>query len=319
MEKSFIGMFLVALSLLLASCTQGDFMAKKVSKNMSEFVTKECGTEPAFNNEYWDNHKPGIYVDVNTNEPLFSSIDKFDSGTGWPSFTKPIENASIEEKSDTSLGMKRVEVRTNASHLGHVFDDGPNGASRYCINSAALKFIPYEDLEKQGFSEYKSLFKFETATLAGGCFWGVEKLLEDTKGVVSATSGYTGGTTVNPTYEEVSSGRTGHAEAVEVVFDPKVISYKELLDVFWRLHDPTQLNRQGPDVGTNYRSAIFYHSEEQKVIAEKSKAEFDKKKVFSKPAVTEIVKAGKFYPAEGYHQDYYANHPGLVCHALRKE
>jgi peptide methionine sulfoxide reductase msrA/msrB len=309
---------IILLSILIAGC--GGIMnkdAKIKTKNLTEYVTKQCGTEPAFDNLYWNEKRPGIYVDANTGAPLFSSLDKFDSGTGWPSFTKPIENATIEEKNDTTFGMKRIEVRTNESHLGHLFDDGPNGSSRYCINSAALKFIPYEELDAKGYSEYKNLFHFETATLAGGCFWGVEKLLQDIPGVISATSGYTGGTTINPTYEQVSSGKTGHAEAVEVIFDPKIISYKEILDYFWRLHDPTQVDRQGPDIGTNYRSAIFYHSEEQRIIAEQSKKEFDAKKIFQTPAVTEIVPAGPFYPAEDYHQDYYDKNPGLVCHALR--
>jgi len=278
--------------------------------NLTEYVTKQCGTEPAFNNEYWDNHEPGIYVDVNTGEALFSSVDKFDSGTGWPSFTKPIENASIEEKEDD----ERTEVRTNASHLGHVFDDGPAGSQRYCINSASLKFIPYEDLEGE-YEKYKQLFTFETATLAGGCFWGVEELLQQVDGVISATSGYTGGTTKDPTYKKIGD----HAEAVQVIYDKNIITYEEILDYFWRLHDPTQVNRQGPDVGTQYRSAIFYHDENQRIIAEKSKEEFDKKGIFSKPAVTTITKATEFYKAEDYHQDYYDNHPGQVCHALRKE
>lgn len=281
--------------------------------NMTEYVTKQCGTEPAFNNEYWDNHAPGIYVDVNTGEALFSSLDKFDSGTGWPSFTKPIENASIEEKEDISVGMTRTEVRTNASHLGHVFDDGPNGNLRYCINSASLKFIPYEKLEGK-YEKYKQLFPFETATLAGGCFWGVEELLQQVEGVISATSGYTGGTTKNPTYKKIGD----HAEAVQVIFDKNIITYEEILDYFWRLHDPTQVNRQGPDVGTQYRSAIFYHDENQRIIAEKSKSDFDNKHIFNIPAATIITKATEFYPAEEYHQDYYDKHPGLVCHALRK-
>ncbi|HIH32525.1 TPA: bifunctional methionine sulfoxide reductase B/A protein [Candidatus Woesearchaeota archaeon] len=296
-------------------------MAKndQIKNNMTEYVTKQCGTEPAFNNEYWDNHKPGIYVDVNTGEALFTSLDKFDSGTGWPSFTKPIENASIEEKPDTTFGMQRIEVRTNASHLGHVFDDGPNNGLRYCINSASLKFIPYQDLDKEGYSNYKTLFHYETATLAGGCFWGVEKLLEEIPGVIDATSGYTGGTTKNPTYKQVSTGKTGHAEAVQVIFDPKVISYRELLDYFWRLHDPTQLNKQVPNIGSQYRSAIFYHNEQQRIIAEQSKKEFDEKNIFPNPAATEIVEFKEFYPAEEYHQDYYNKNPGLTCHALRNE
>ncbi len=312
--------FLLLFSIILTACNidkTGETMKKNNTTNLTEYVTKECGTEPPYKNAYWNEHRPGIYVDVNTGEPLFTSIDKFDSGTGWPSFTKPIENASIHTKPDMSLGTLRTEVSTNASHLGHVFDDGPNGKERYCINSASLKFIPYEDFEKQGYGNFTSLFNFEKATFAGGCFWGVEKLLQDIPGVISATSGYTGGTTKNPTYEQVSSGKTGHAESVEVIFDPKVISYKELLDYFWRLHDPTQENRQGPDFGTQYRSAIFYYNEKQRAIAEKSKKEFDAKKVFSKPAVTQIVLATEFYPAEDYHQDYFDKHPGLTCHTIR--
>jgi len=291
----------------------------KNNDNLTEYVTQSCGTEPAFNNAYWNNHKPGIYVDVNTGEPLFSSIDKFDSGTGWPSFTKPLGTASIEEKADESAGMNRTEVRTKASHLGHVFDDGPDGLPRYCINSAALRFIPYQELEKEGYGDYKTIFPFEIATFAGGCFWGVQHLLDNVTGVVATRAGYTGGTIKDPTYEQVSTGKTAHAEAVEVVFDPKQISYKELLSYFWRLHDPTQVNRQGPDTGTQYRSAIFYHDEEQRRAAEESKKEFDAKKIFNHPAATQIVEAKEFYPAEEYHQEYFDKHPGFVCHALRKE
>ncbi|MFC2136397.1 bifunctional methionine sulfoxide reductase B/A protein [Bacteroidota bacterium] len=288
-------------------------------KNMSYKVTKEGGTEPAFNNEYWDEKKPGIYVDVNTGEPLFSSMDKYDSGTGWPSFTKPINTSKIQEKEDTAYGIKRTEVRTEESHLGHVFDDGPDGGARFCINSASLKLIPYEELEEKGYGEYKKLFPYEEAVLAGGCFWGVEHLLQEFDGVETAVSGYTGGTVENPSYKQVSSGKTGHAEAVLVVFDPNVITYSEILDIFWRLHDPTQLNRQGPDRGTQYRSEIFYMGEEQKRIAEESKAAFDAKGVFDKPAVTEITAFEKFYPAEEYHQDYSDKNPNYVCHVLRDE
>lgn len=134
---------------------------KYPSASMANYVTKQGGTEPAFDNEYWDEKRPGIYVDYNTGEPLFSSTDKYDSGTGWPSFTKPIDGAKIQESEDKSHGMVRTEVKTEASHLGHIFDDGPQdkGGLRYCINSAALKFIPYENLEAEGYGEYMKLFE----------------------------------------------------------------------------------------------------------------------------------------------------------------
>lgn len=319
--KPLVAITIVALLLLMISCDpmKKTSIQNNAQDNLTEYVTQSCGTEPAFNNAYWNNHAAGIYVDVNTGEALFTSLDKFDSGTGWPSFTKPIGNASIIEKNDNTLGMNRTEVRTNASHLGHVFDDGPNGASRYCINSAALRFIPYSELDSKGYSAYKALFNYETATFAGGCFWGVQYLLENVSGVISTRAGYTGGTVANPTYEQVSSGKTGHAESVEIIYDPKTISYSQLLDYFWRLHNPTELNMQGPDVGTQYRSAIFYHNEEQHKLALESRTAFDAKKIFSTPAVTQIVPAGPFYPAEDYHQNYVDKHPRYVCHALRKE
>lgn len=149
----------------------------------------------------------------------------------------------------------------------------------------------------------------ETATFGEGCFWCSEAIFGSLKGVISVESGYSGGTTKNPTYEEVCTGETGHAEVVQIKFDPTIISYKELLEVFWKTHDPTTLNRQGADVGTQYRSVIFYHSPEQKELAEKYKEELTKEQVFNKPVVTQIVPFTHFYKAENYHQDYFANHP----------
>jgi peptide-methionine (S)-S-oxide reductase len=151
--------------------------------------------------------------------------------------------------------------------------------------------------------------KLEKAIFAAGCFWCTEAAFQDVPGVVSAVSGYTGGTVQNPTYEEVSSGRTGHAESVEVTFDPKKVSYERLLDIFWVNHDPTVTNRQFCDSGTQYRPAIFYLDDEQKRLAEASKAKFEKLKPFSQPILTQIVPAGRFWPAEEYHQDYYKKNP----------
>lgn len=157
--------------------------------------------------------------------------------------------------------------------------------------------------------------KSETATLGGGCFWCTEALFQMLPGVKSVASGYAGGTTENPTYKEVCSGRTGHAEVIQIEFDPKVVSHEKILQTFWEAHDPTTVNRQGADSGTQYRSIILYNSPEQKTVAEKSKAEAQKK--FSQPIVTEIVPLKNFYKAEDYHQDYYRSNPNQpYCRAV---
>ena len=158
---------------------------------------------------------------------------------------------------------------------------------------------------------------YELATFAAGCFWGVESVFKQVKGVIETTVGYTGGTSPDPSYRQVCTGITGHAEAVLIKYDPKIVSYEELLSIFWRIHNPTTPNRQGPDEGTQYRSAIFYHDVEQKAAAKRSNEEFDRSGVYLSKAVTQIVPASTFYEAEDYHQDYFEKHGGASCHFLR--
>ena len=273
-------------------------------------VTQRAGTEPRNSSPFVKNHEKGVYVSAVSGLPLFRSEDKFDSGTGWPSFTRPFDPAHVVEKRDGSLGMERVEVldARSGAHLGHVFEDGPAPTHmRYCMNGAALKFIP----DGSALPEESKPVKLEKAYFAGGCFWGVEDVFQQIPGVVGAVSGYMGGKTEKPTYKQVCSDSTGHAEAVEVSFAPGLVGYGDLLKVFFDNHDATTLNRQGPDYGSQYRSAIFAANAEQKKLAEAYVQKLSASDEYrGRKIVTSIESSVPFWPAEEYHQDYHQKHGG---------
>ncbi len=258
------------------------------------------GTEVPYSGAYWNTKAKGLYICRQCGAHLYRSEDKFDSGCGWPSFDDEIEGAVIR-KPDADGRRTEILCANCDGHLGHVFlgEGFTDKDTRHCVNSISMVFVPEQTCS-------------DTAIFAGGCFWGIEDYYAKLDGVCDVVSGYIGGTTENPTYREVTTGRTGHAEAVKITFDPKVVTFAALARKFFELHDPTQLNRQGPDVGTQYRSAVFYTDEAQKVIAEDLIKELMK---LGYPVVTEVVQATKFYEAEDYHQDYTARTGQGACHA----
>jgi peptide methionine sulfoxide reductase msrA/msrB len=271
---------------------------KKMLTPQQYYVLREKGTEKPFTGELLMNKADGYYNCAACGNPLFASDAKFDSHCGWPSFDKEIAEGRIITTEDNSHGMHRTEITCAkcGGHLGHVFDDGPTDTGlRYCVNSASLAF------------EAAELAPQDTITLAGGCFWCMEAVFQQLKGVTSVASGFAGGSDMGVDYKEVCSGNTGHAEVVQVVFDPKVISLTEILKVFFTVHDPTQLNRQGADIGTQYRSAIFYRNPSQYNLAKNIIDALNHEKAYNNPVVTTLEAYNGFVKAEDYHQNYYNN------------
>jgi peptide methionine sulfoxide reductase msrA/msrB len=314
------------------AATQGerDLSLRKLTPE-EEAVIVHKGTERPFTGEYYDSHEAGTYVCRRCGTPLYRSEDKFDSGCGWPSFDDEIPGA-VRRQTDADGRRTEILCAACGAHLGHVFTgEGMTDKNvRHCVNSISMDFIPAgtdaSAAGPDGASVGDEALVPQTAELdadgnarayfAGGCFWGVEYLLQQEDGVKSVRSGYMGGHTESPTYREVCSGTTGHAETVEVVFDPKRVSFETLERLFFEIHDPTQVNRQGPDMGEQYRSAIFYVDLDQKATTEKLIGLLEKN---GYDVATEVSFAGTFWPAEEYHQDYYdRNGHRPYCHARQK-
>ncbi len=277
-----------------------------------EFVIVNKGTEYPNTGKYVKNKAKGTYICKRCNHPLFTSESKFESGTGWPSFDDMIDN-NVKEVQDADGYRTEIVCGNCEGHLGHVFrgERFTEKSTRHCVNSISLNFI-----EQPNLNELKTLVDTDTAIFASGCFWGTEYFFEKAEGVISTQVGYIGGTKENPTYAEVCTGKTGHAEAVRVVYDPTKTDYETMAKLFFETHDPSQINRQGPDVGTQYRTGLFYLDDEQKDIAEKLKKQLEAK---GTKVATEITKATTFWEGEDYHEHYYAKKNGTpYCHSYTK-
>ncbi len=299
------------LSVLLISCKDNKQSANQNTakeNNMYKKLTPEeeqviiyKGTEAPFSGKYNDFYDKGLYLCKRCGKALFESSSKFKSECGWPSFDEQIADAIISQRDADDVRTENICANCGA-HLGHVFmGEGytPKNA-RFCINSISMDFVP----------------NGQRAIFAGGCFWGVEYYFKNTPGVISVTAGYTGGHTEKPTYEQVCTDKTGHAEAIEVVYDSTRTSFENLAKLFFEIHDFTQLNRQGPDIGAQYRSGIYYLDDKQKQTAEKL-VKILKEKGYD--VKTEIKPANTFWPAEQYHQDYYEKTGKKpYCHIRKK-
>jgi peptide methionine sulfoxide reductase msrA/msrB len=299
MRKTFMRMVLFGAAVWLATAdvSKGAGLMKPEWKALTAEETRVIvgkGTEPAFSGAFDAHAAAGVYTCRRCGAALYRSSDKFNAGCGWPAFDAEVPGA-VKRVPDADGRRTEIVCATCGGHLGHVFTGERLTArdTRHCVNSLSLAFVGDRALDTADFAR---------AVFAGGCFWGVEYYLQQATGVIRVVSGYTGGTVENPTYQQVCAGGTGHIEAIEVCYDPRQTDYEALARLFFEIHDPTQRDRQGPDIGAQYRSAVFYRDEAQKITAEALVARL-RKNGFA--VVTEIRPAVRFWPAEAYHQDYY--------------
>jgi peptide methionine sulfoxide reductase msrA/msrB len=309
MNKIILKLLIITNLILMSqnSSSQEKLNYNTLTKPETDVIVNK-GTELPFIGKYTKTIESGTYVCKRCGAALYNSSSKFASDCGWPSFDDEIAGA-VKRFPDKDGLRTEIVCASCGAHLGHVFNGEGYTAKniRHCVNSISLEFVPAQ-LEKG---------RYGTAVFAGGCFWGVEYFLQKEPGVLSVVSGYTGGFVKNPSYREVCTGNTGHAEAIKITYDPSRTSYDKLLRLFMEIHDPTQTDGQGPDLGDQYRSEIFYLNDDQKMVAEKDINILKSKGI---AVVTKITKASEFYPAEAYHQDYYFKNGKIpYCHSYTKK
>jgi len=319
MNKAFIILSFILIS--TSGCTQNSQNLKNIQSKQSkndgmnykklttdeERVIIHKGTERPFTGKYNNVFDEGVYVCRQCGTPLYKSSDKFKSECGWPSFDDEIPGA-VTRVTDADGSRIEITCAHCGGHLGHVFTgEGLTQKNvRHCVNSVSLEFIPAKE----------KTVSTDTAIFAGGCFWGIEYYMKKSEGVISTEVGYIGGHTSHPTYKDVCSHTTGHAEAIRIIFDPRKTNFEKVARLFFEIHDPTQLNQQGPDVGDQYRSEVFYFNDDQRQIAEKLIGLLKQKGI---NAVTKVTKATTFWKAEDYHQDYYEKEGATpYCHRYVK-
>ena len=297
------------ISLIFISCKMNSQDSTQYNKltTSEERVIINKGTEAPFTGKYYQNQDSGLYLCKRCDAPLYRSTDKFDAHCGWPSFDDEIEGA-VKRIPDADGRRTEIVCANCGAHLGHVFlgEKFTDKNTRHCVNSISLNFKPLT------VQEIHPKVNFDTVMFGGGCFWGMEYYFKNLNGVISSKVGYAGGHVESPTYHQVCSDTTGHAEVIQIVYDTSKIDFETLARLFFEIHDPTEVNRQGPDVGSQYRSVLYYENENQKDIALQLITILKSKGL---KVVTEVEKAKIFYEAEDYHQDYYGKKSGRpYCH-----